>query len=688
MDNNEENNRVQTAKETADVGGLIWKHRKVVGPAAGCIMSILGTILIFALIAALFNSIGTAFAETIYNGITGVVNGFKSALGDIGDTWDMYTTENEKQKMIRAEEAYYKKLQQVYNQFKKDYEVEIDTTMITSTLLFGRSEELTSDEKNNTDLKDLVDSDGNTTAVEGTKSWYEKQKNIYKKAKANITRLAYYQIVVTVTVNDCVPEEKVYSGTKPETDKEIAENWEHPYKYDSHFVNIRTNYNYISANTIDETNKLGICPYHDAEPTLHMMFEEDKLTYEAAEQAYQAAYDDMIADYEYCLSQHKNDGYICDYDEVGDLANERAARDRAQAAYMWWVHVGMFDMDGGNFNCITTDRFGTLDRYSNAKDFRNYDIDTNVLSPTVGSFVQSLEYFDRIGNKCNGSTCRDTNCSQKPAMNVQYTVELAREGVYYWRLLSYNEKAIIEENKNSFIKSYYFKDIDVKPEDEIEQLELIYDNYQTWSDRTLTKGFNSFICLDYASDGSGSTGAGDPTTWKQTDSRWSGVALGNETLGSVGCFVTSWTIQLALSFQANPEALLAATGCASIDPGSIATYLAANGAFTSGGALKTLESLYALFPGIQFNRTSISGNMEQKAATFQKMLDAGQKPIVRVKYGDTDGDGDEDEHWVAVTGVDASGNITIADPGYNKTSLSEWAQTAGVTLDVRYVTTG
>lgn len=142
-------------------------------------------------------------------------------------------------------------------------------------------------------------------------------------------------------------------------------------------------------------------------------------------------------------------------------------------------------------------------------------------------------------------------------------------------------------------------------------------------------------------------------TWKQYDSRWGSLPVGNGgTMRSIGCLVTSLAMCAVHSGIRSED---------DFDPGTFVTMLNNNGGFASGGNLYWYK-VSEVIPEFQVNvwNYKLSGlSKAEKTEIIQSHLDAGRQVVVSVNNGG---------HWVAVDYV-ANGDVIIMDPGYLRTSL-------------------
>lgn len=154
---------------------------------------------------------------------------------------------------------------------------------------------------------------------------------------------------------------------------------------------------------------------------------------------------------------------------------------------------------------------------------------------------------------------------------------------------------------------------------------------------------------------------GDYKSWKQQDSRWSGNALGNSSIGRIGCAAVAVSILLVGS-GAEKDRYLAGK----FDPGVFVREMTANGGFTSGGGMywSIIGNVYPSFSvhndtGKGTGSTFYNMNQSNQSTSIKNHLAMGRYAILCVnnsKSGNT--------HWLAVDYATNNG-IFICDPGYS-----------------------
>lgn len=176
------------------------------------------------------------------------------------------------------------------------------------------------------------------------------------------------------------------------------------------------------------------------------------------------------------------------------------------------------------------------------------------------------------------------------------------------------------------------------------------------------KDYNEILKLEYKNGNSvisNCTAAldGDWATWRQFDSKWASVPLGGNTLGKVGCLVTSFAIQIARS----GTAITLPAGVSEFNPGTFVQYSGIQ--FSPGGGyLGGDQWTKEMAPGfVRVGALSVSGNKQEKIAKIAEYVNQGYYIVPQVKYnGGT--------HFVAVVGT-SSDDIIMADPASSSTEL-------------------
>ena len=153
--------------------------------------------------------------------------------------------------------------------------------------------------------------------------------------------------------------------------------------------------------------------------------------------------------------------------------------------------------------------------------------------------------------------------------------------------------------------------------------------------------------------------SGEWSEWRQNGTApWRNISLGSgkETIGSVGCYVTSIAIQIARSG--------AKTSIPNFNPGTFVNEIKKTpNAFNVNGALSWQgeASISNFVPGFSVvsSHVALGRTKEEQIETVQKYIDQGYYVLLNVKGGG---------HWVAVTGT-TKDNIQMVDPGRNEKNV-------------------
>lgn len=178
-------------------------------------------------------------------------------------------------------------------------------------------------------------------------------------------------------------------------------------------------------------------------------------------------------------------------------------------------------------------------------------------------------------------------------------------------------------------------------------------------------------------------------SWKQTDERWKDLVIGrdpwvdaagnrheDETVGHAGCLITSMAI-LTRAYG------LTLTGGKEITPGTLAVAMYDGGSckyLTEAGGARYETAFNTLIPGVKFAAFEQPGNY---ATRIGQLLSNGEKEYIIVIGVNGN------RHYVAADYV-KDGKVYICDPGYNRTSLSEYNPSCLLvfTVDEQYVDPG
>lgn len=146
--------------------------------------------------------------------------------------------------------------------------------------------------------------------------------------------------------------------------------------------------------------------------------------------------------------------------------------------------------------------------------------------------------------------------------------------------------------------------------------------------------------------------------WKQCDPAWANISLGVDNICTIGCLATSVAIQAAASG--------AASSIEGFNPGKFVQLGKEVGIF-DGGGLMHQGNVSRLIPGfsLQGGASLCGKSQSQKVSIIQSQIDAGYYVILEVKGHSCGGNG---QHWVAVSGTSGS-EINMMDPASDETGV-------------------
>ena len=173
-------------------------------------------------------------------------------------------------------------------------------------------------------------------------------------------------------------------------------------------------------------------------------------------------------------------------------------------------------------------------------------------------------------------------------------------------------------------------------------------------DETFTFINNYYDLIDYSSSNSAAN------KWKQTDSKWSNVKIGNSgsTIGEVGCLVTSIAIQISRSGVQ--------TNIPNFNPGTFVEELNKINAFGATGDLSDYSSVTKVVPNFVYqNSVDVKGmNKNAKLSKIKEIVNQSRVyAVAEVKSGNGQG-----QHWVAIESVKGD-VINVLDPGSSSTNM-------------------
>ena len=160
----------------------------------------------------------------------------------------------------------------------------------------------------------------------------------------------------------------------------------------------------------------------------------------------------------------------------------------------------------------------------------------------------------------------------------------------------------------------------------------------------------SFLALATQPYGFRASAVEDYRMWRQFDSRWSDIPIGNTTIGQSGCFVTAISILAVHSGAEDAE---------TFNPGSFAQSLKNLGAFNEYGGLADWGAVTQIIPEVKVLEYSSfkSCTQEGKAEEIRSATADGNYVIC-----------DVGGHWVFVEDVQGS-DVYMIDPAKDQTLM-------------------
>lgn len=444
----------------------LWKRlpiflKGIITTSTGYILLILSIIILIIL----FASAATGVAEDLWEGITNIGTSVSEIGEKVGNffTGEGFVTNQEKAE--KYEKKYYEKLKEVSDYYRKKYNVQIDTTLITATLFYGKG---MSDYIDNEDINDIEDIEDSLD-----EDIYQGEAEFYKLARRQIKTLAKFQIVEETAYNACYDGDSE-SKITPLSAKEIADTWTGMYGWNQQATFNNQPYevkSYVDAD--GETQNIKWCEFHDAEEKLRPFYEHDKDIYEKRKAEFDSCMESRVEALNSCIETCPSEAcvFACRSTYGGTCSSQKEKLDKAyEGYYNRWLSEGLFNEDGG-FSCVKS-QWGAV---ASRKD-----------TDFVYSHVVNPEWINRDVLPSRGEVINSpfVACSEKNAIVTQYVASTEREGVYYYKLLSRNVQFL--SNKN-FIEKYYpdyiSDDPDKAMEDSIEIVEGIFDLYEFIAER-------------------------------------------------------------------------------------------------------------------------------------------------------------------------------------------------------------
>lgn len=219
-----------------------------------------------------------------------------------------------------------------------------------------------------------------------------------------------------------------------------------------------------------------------------------------------------------------------------------------------------------------------------------------------------------------------------------------------------NGKVLLDKNGELVVTSYVNNaqnSWNSKANAGLDYTEILLSHY------TNATAISEANCNMNKGDSSCSTNVTGPfANWKQCDPAWGSIGLGGSTICSIGCLATSVAIQAAASG--------AASSIENFNPGTFVQMGKQAGVFDGGGNMYQ-SNVSKVIPGFSQQGTqSLCGMSEEsKAKAVQEKLNQGYYVVLEVKGSGCGGNG---QHWVAVSGTSGD-EINMMDPASDSTSV-------------------
>ena len=644
MDNNN-NNKRSTFDFAASVVRFIKKVPPWLWPAIGWA---LGAFAIFFLIIILVMS------------AAGVVEDIKDGVGNFGEKLGNLFTLNgfntDEEVASQAEKNYFAKLDEVAEDYKEEYGVTIDKTLITATLFYRRTMgdyivDTGCDDVNSETCDNDAESSEDPSAV----------ADFYKKAKGHIKTLAKYMVVYnkpeTHCNNYCDPNSPYYPGgaLPEECTKGLITTTPGTIRYDpdgSKFMEECSNQNQMNNGVLSEE-----CQSAAARELAEKKWQfGDNISgfegYTTREiyTTYQANVDanGNAVSYPVCMYDNVSQK---ERDEIENLCVNNSLYQSISSLYGSFVNSGCDSQEELSAGC------SSLQSQISQKE-------SSLQGGTkFGEFI-SISYNGESGTSCD-FTCPSsfdvstgTECQQEKVEGY-YSVEWKKYQVYYYKLMTHPSTFLGTSKKETFIEDYYHDYIEnsenateeEKEESIVEIADGIYDLLYTvigseeeYEMYVAGSGPGGYITSYIPGD------SGPWQTWTQSGQPWSSLSLGGSslTVSSAGCLVTSIAIQIARSGLWQGD----------FDPGVLVTQLNATGGFSSGGALQWGPLRAALPAGMTMECDTRDGTCPATIEYMSQAISAGKYVVLRAKVN---------QHWVAVDYI-SGGEIYVYDPAYKHTT--------------------
>lgn len=599
------------------------KRAMIINAALHGLLIIIIVFLIIVLIA--FPNGALEFMRDVVSDIGEGLKDFGQSIGNFVQGYGFQTDESLQQEY---EEKYYKRLYDVYEYYadpENKYHVEINTTLITTTLFYNRiGGDL------GYDCYDEGCIPGNIPDHFITDNEFNKQDvEFYKNAISKVALLAKMMLVENELKYDCtrtVTEDEIVPGDVRELVESNVAAWYNIFNF--YTIPVR----HFTFTVVGKEN-----PDEDAFPTYAMC---DMTKYGRGEKS----------DSEVILDKVKETSAYQEY--LAALGSYNSARATLASC-----------METGASGNGTTCENASSSVSSAESELEKRENQIKSL-PKIGEFVDFTSSHQLIfacpDNFYTKDSYGNPTCQADPPLETPiYTSEWYWYGFYYYNLMH------AFDGNSSFLEKYY-PDL-IEPEKREEDLtkitDGIYEYYNTFIDNMqiynneYERGLiipvkwdgYSTVFTDGLSGTYGIIGHGDYATWTQFQEPWGNLYMNSLTLGQAGCAFTSVSILIAMA--AEQKGLDISMIQPEFNPGNFLGAYKAKGGYAGTDGVEWYR-ISQVVPGFQVSRSC--GDF----GCIQSEVAAGHYCTIWVNNR-----GPESyNHWVAVAGI-VDGEIFIYDPG-------------------------
>ena len=156
-------------------------------------------------------------------------------------------------------------------------------------------------------------------------------------------------------------------------------------------------------------------------------------------------------------------------------------------------------------------------------------------------------------------------------------------------------------------------------------------------------------------------------SWSQLDERWGNTPMGNTTIKSSGCLITSLAIMAMDSDSIDNTALtnMGITDIEQFNPEVLVNAYTNTNGFTSDGAIASWGTAHEIIPQIEWGGDKDFRSTEKSdvADEIRTLMNDGYYIIARVAMQNNG------YHWVYIKNVLGDGNIIMCDPANQESNL-------------------